>query len=58
MSAPPLITHKQSMGYGLLALPLAFVALPMYVNLPQQIPGEQANQGWCTSVTWLEALPR
>ena len=22
------------MGYGLLALPLAFVALPMYVNLP------------------------
>ncbi|MEY4078193.1 MAG: hypothetical protein RIQ69_2563 [Pseudomonadota bacterium] len=34
MSAPPLITHKQSMGYGLLALPLAFVALPMYVNLP------------------------
>ena len=34
MSVPPLITHKQSMGYGLLALPLAFVALPMYVNLP------------------------
>jgi len=34
MSALPHITHKQSMGYGLLALPLAFVALPMYVNLP------------------------
>jgi Na+/melibiose symporter-like transporter len=34
MSAPPHITHKQSMSYGLLALPLAFVALPMYVNLP------------------------
>jgi Na+/melibiose symporter-like transporter len=34
MSALPHITHKQGMGYGLLALPLAFVALPMYVNLP------------------------
>ena len=34
MSALEHITHKQSMGYGLLALPLAFVALPMYVNLP------------------------
>ncbi len=34
MSASPHITHKQSMNYGLLALPLAFVALPMYVNLP------------------------
>ncbi len=34
MSALPQITHKQGMGYGLLALPLAFVALPMYVNLP------------------------
>ena len=34
MSALLNITHKQSMGYGLLALPLAFVALPMYVNLP------------------------
>ena len=34
MSAPRPITHPQSMGYGLLALPLAFVALPMYVNLP------------------------
>ena len=34
MSALENITHKQSMGYGLLALPLAFVALPMYVNLP------------------------
>jgi Na+/melibiose symporter-like transporter len=34
MSALRAITHPQSMGYGLLALPLAFVALPMYVNLP------------------------
>ena len=34
MSASASITHQQSMGYGLLALPLAFVALPMYVNLP------------------------
>jgi len=34
MSALEHISHKQSMGYGLLALPLAFVALPMYVNLP------------------------
>jgi Na+/melibiose symporter-like transporter len=34
MSALEHITHKQSMGYGLLALPLAVVALPMYVNLP------------------------
>ena len=28
------VTHPQSLGYALLALPLAFVALPMYVNLP------------------------
>ncbi len=29
-----LVNHRMSFSYGLLALPLAFVALPMYVNLP------------------------
>ena len=34
MSTHPQASHSLSMRYGLLALPLAFVALPMYVNLP------------------------
>ena len=28
------ISHGNAAAYGLLALPLAFVALPMYVNVP------------------------
>ena len=28
------ISHRHAAAYGLLALPLAFVALPMYVNVP------------------------
>lgn len=34
MNTHPQASHSLSMRYGLLALPLAFVALPMYVNLP------------------------
>jgi GPH family glycoside/pentoside/hexuronide:cation symporter len=30
----PAASHFESWAYGLLALPLAFVALPMYVNVP------------------------
>lgn len=33
-TSAPAITHGLSSAYGLLAMPLAFVALPMYVNLP------------------------
>ena len=32
--APRLPTHGSGLGYGLLGLPLAFVALPLYVHLP------------------------
>ena len=31
---PPLFSHAHSAGAGLLGLPLAFVALPVYVHLP------------------------
>ena len=34
MSSQPQASHSLSFRAGLLALPLAFVALPMYVNLP------------------------
>ena len=32
--APPVLGHTQAARYGLLGLPLAFVALPLYVHLP------------------------
>ncbi len=31
---PQCVSHADAMAYGFLALPLAFVALPMYVNVP------------------------
>ena len=34
MSDASRATHATGAFYGLLALPLSFVALPMYVNLP------------------------
>jgi GPH family glycoside/pentoside/hexuronide:cation symporter len=34
MNMPKLLSHGHSSAYGFLAMPLAFVALPMYVNLP------------------------
>ena len=34
MSATPLPSRAQTLRYGLLGLPLAFVALPLYVQLP------------------------
>lgn len=38
MSAPTL-GHAQGLAYGLLGLPLAFVALPLYVQLPAHYAG-------------------
>ncbi len=34
MNVATMLPHRDSSAYGLLAMPLAFVALPMYVNLP------------------------
>ena len=34
LATPIAVQHKTSAAYGLLGLPLAFVALPVYVHLP------------------------
>lgn len=34
VTAPPALTPSQGLAYGLMGLPLAFVALPLYVVLP------------------------
>ena len=37
MTTPGAFTTQQGLRYGLLGLPLAFVALPLYVILPIHI---------------------
>ena len=40
MTTPGTFTTRQGLRYGLLGLPLAFVALPLYVILPNHYARE------------------
>ena len=51
MSATPLPSRAQTLRYGLLGLPLAFVALPLYV----QLPDHHARSG-ALPLAWLGLL--